>query len=299
MDGPEDSLTEYDAEEDTGKGNYEKKILPHEFSGVGGHLTGTLRGRHVLAIHLGEQVLGEPSRGLLLHFTRPPVSGVDGGGGGGAGRARGGRSSGRSPRRFCQVPFSRSLAVNGGAPATPQRPRVAVLGVFRKIRAERAITTRSHRTFQQAAALPRALRRGDPTDIRIRFDVVPSQRCHRSMIALLPSRYPPRVTLSLSSRGFRTLPAISSTGFARSSSRYLLSRQSLTRAPNVWKKGAIDVAASEVTGLFELIQPERSRCCTGSVTFPSGSTLHLEPIYSRLPGVMMHRIFSRDVVFPS
>lgn len=76
-------------------------------------------------------------------------------------------------------------------------------------------------------------------------------------------------------------------------------RQSLTRAPNVWKKGAIDVAASEVTGLFELIQPERSRCCTGSVTFPSGSTLHLEPIYSRLPGVMMHRIFSRDVVFPS
>ena len=148
MDGPEDSLTEYDAEEDTGKGNYEKKILPHEFSGVGGHLTGTLRGRHVLAIHLGEQVLGEPSRGLLLHFTRPPVSGVDGGGGGGAGRARGGRSSGRSPRRFCQVPFSRSLAVNGGAPATPQRPRVAVLGVFRKIRAERAITTRSHRTFQ-------------------------------------------------------------------------------------------------------------------------------------------------------
>lgn len=298
MDGPEDSLTEYDAEEDTGKGNYEKKILPHEFSGVGGHLTGTLRGRHVLAIHLGEQVLGEPSRGLLLHFTRPPVSGVDGGGGGGAGRARGGRSSGRSPRRFCQVPFSRSLAVNGGAPATPQRPRVAVLGVFRKIRAERAITTRSHRTFQQAAALPRALRRGDPTDIRIRFDVVPSQRCHRSMIALLPSRYPPRVTLSVSLH-FRTLPAISSTGFARSSSRYLLSRQSLTRAPNVWKKGAIDVAASEVTGLFELIQPERSRCCTGSVTFPSGSTLHLEPIYSRLPGVMMHRIFSRDVVFPS
>lgn len=217
MDGPEDSLTEYDAEEDTGKGNYEKKILPHEFSGVGGHLTGTLRGRHVLAIHLGEQVLGEPSRGLLLHFTRPPVSGVDGGGGGGTGRARGGRSSGRSPRRFCQVPFSRSLAVNGGAPATPQRPRVAVLGVFRKIRAERAITTRSHRTFQQAAALPRALRRGDPTDIRIRFDVVPSQRCHRSMIALLPSRYPPRVTLSVSLH-FRTLPAISSTGFARSSS---------------------------------------------------------------------------------
>lgn len=138
-------LTEYYAEENTGEGNYEKKIFPHELSGVGGHLTGTLRGRHVLAIHLGEQVLGEPSRGLLLHFTRPPVSGV--GGGGGAGRARGGRSSGRSPRRFCQVPFSRSLAANGGAPATPQRRRVAVLGVFREIRAERAIT-RSHQTFQ-------------------------------------------------------------------------------------------------------------------------------------------------------
>lgn len=138
-------LTKNHAEQDTGKGNYEKKILPHELPGVGGHLTGTLRGRHVLAIHLGEQILGKPSRGLLLHFTRPPISGV--GGGGGAGRVRGRRSSGRSPRRFCQAPFSRSLAANGGAPATPQRRRVAVLGVFREIRAERAIT-RSHQTFQ-------------------------------------------------------------------------------------------------------------------------------------------------------
>lgn len=118
-----ETLTKSYAEENAGKGDHEQQVLSHPLPGVGGHLTGTLRGRDVLPAHLGEQILGESGRGLFLHLTRPPASGVQGIG---ASRVRTGRS-----RWSSQAPFSRSLAANGGAPAAPRRRGVAVLGVFR------------------------------------------------------------------------------------------------------------------------------------------------------------------------